>query len=918
MAGVPVTVPTTGSTIAAEALGTDHYQLVKLVGGQAGSSQPIPGDSSRGLMVQWTSAMPVSVSVSVSGTVSVSGLIPVSGTVTVNTAPTVAGASVTIQQGVSVSAQISGTVTVNTAPTVAGASVTIQQGASVSAQVSGTVSVLNGASVTIQQGASVAVAVSITGTTAGAAQAIQGTTGQPAAGVFGAVVRVAESAQVSGTLTVNTAPTVAGASVTVQQGISVSAVVSGTVTALGISTEVSGTVSVAGVLYSTTAPASNVSGLLVRVAGGQDATGNPVFISGTITGGNATTVVSGTVTVNTAPTVAGASVTIQQGVSVSAVVSGTVSLANVVPVTTAASVSVSGIPVWLNPTQAVSAVVSGTVTALGISTEVSGTVSVSGILYLTTAPASNASAILVRIAGGQAATGNPVRISGTVDVAGGGTEVSGTVTVNGNLSTLSTLLGTVNVNVVAGGAGGGSITTATPASNFSAQVVRLAGGQDATAPPVWVTGTVAEVHVTTTQNAATGVRVWLAPTQTMNRISTVVQVGTLLGTVDVNIAGNGVGALLVTAGAANSLVVSVADGTVQVVGQVQVSGTVNVNPVAAASIKISGVTPVTTAASVSVGGFPVWLNPTQAVSVNPGASVTIQQGASVSLPALAGVSASSTIPASNVLALPIRIVGGQDATAPPVFISGTVTPVDGASVTARVSGTVTVGNGVSVTIQQGASVSAVVSGTVTALGTVTVNGTVSVAAGASVTVVAAGTRYQKAAPGAALVWGQSGGTSSASGPSVAYSISINAMANGSGAQGTYADLGAAYDQEYNVWLQVEMGLIPTIGSVAELYLANSFDGTIWPGLVVGTATTYPATVANNKRQLGPPVVQLVAVGISSTVQRQQPVVWRPAARYVAPVLVNLLGPTIANQATASDNGFRIILEPRRMKEQDSA
>src|SRR5205814_908196 len=100
---------------------------------------------------------------------------------------------------------------------------------------------------------------------------------------------------VSGTVTVNIAPTVAGVSVTIQQGVSVIANVSGTVTA---------------VLPGSTTGSSGVSGVLVWL---------------------------------------GAS----QTVLVSTQVSGTVSLLNVVPVTTAASVSVTGLPVWLNPTQGI-------------------------------------------------------------------------------------------------------------------------------------------------------------------------------------------------------------------------------------------------------------------------------------------------------------------------------------------------------------------------------------------------------------------------------------------------------------------------------------------------------------------------------------------------------------------------------------
>jgi hypothetical protein len=45
------------------------------------------------------------------------------------------------------------------------------------------------------------------------------------------------------------------------------------------------------------------------------------------------------------------------------------------------------------------------------------------------------------------------------------------------------------------------------------------------------------------------------------------------------------------------------------------------------------------------------------------------------------------------------------------------------------------------------------------------------------------------------------------------------------------------------------------------------------------------------------------------VQRQNAVIIRPTARYVAPVIDNNLGQAIRNETTATDNDSRLILIP---------
>jgi hypothetical protein len=56
-------------------------------------------------------------------------------------------------------------------------------------------------------------------------------------------------------------------------------------------------------------------------------------------------------------------------------------------------------------------------------------------------------------------------------------------------------------------------------------------------------------------------------------------------------------------------------------------------------------------------------------------------------------------------------------------------------------------------------------------------------------------------------------------------------------------------------------------------------------------------------------VSLIATNDGNAEQVQNPVIWRPSGRYVAPVVDNNLGQAFRDQATASNNLSRIILVP---------
>lgn len=169
--------------------------------------------------------------------------------------------------------------------------------------------------------------------------------------------------------------------------------------------------------------------------------------------------------------------------------------------------------------------------------------------------------------------------------------------------------------------------------------------------------------------------------------------------------------------------------------------------------------------------------------------------------------------------------------------------------------------------------------------------------------------YLKASQGTAVIWGESG----ASG--VTKTLTLDALANAAGRMGASADLSATWDQDYLVYLYIETGTAPTAGNTVELYMACSYDNSVWPGKVTGSDAAYPTTVANNKLQLE--LVQvLVATGDSNTTLVQAPTLWRPKGRYVTPVVVNLLGQAIRNETTDSDNDSRVILVPYKSSIED--
>ena len=170
--------------------------------------------------------------------------------------------------------------------------------------------------------------------------------------------------------------------------------------------------------------------------------------------------------------------------------------------------------------------------------------------------------------------------------------------------------------------------------------------------------------------------------------------------------------------------------------------------------------------------------------------------------------------------------------------------------------------------------------------------------------------YFKWGQGTPIIWGHTGGSG------VTLAMDANNLANGSGRMGAYADLGALWDQEYQLHLWGETGTAPTAGNPLEAYLAWSYDATNWPGKVDGTNAAYPTTVAANKLQLGLPALILPATADANTVLKRNPVIIRAKTRYVAPVIINLFGQSLRNQGTPANNGTRLILVPNKSSIED--
>lgn len=163
--------------------------------------------------------------------------------------------------------------------------------------------------------------------------------------------------------------------------------------------------------------------------------------------------------------------------------------------------------------------------------------------------------------------------------------------------------------------------------------------------------------------------------------------------------------------------------------------------------------------------------------------------------------------------------------------------------------------------------------------------------------------------GTPIVFGEASGT--IGGLAVTNTLSLDALADGSGRMSAEADLGADLPDFLLVEFYVETGTAPTAGNTAEAYLAFSRDGTNYPAGVTGSDGAWPGDGNEDewKLQLGAPAVQLVATNDGTTVQMQQPRRIPVQGRYIVAVVDNNLGQAFRDEATASNNGSGVVVTP---------
>lgn len=173
--------------------------------------------------------------------------------------------------------------------------------------------------------------------------------------------------------------------------------------------------------------------------------------------------------------------------------------------------------------------------------------------------------------------------------------------------------------------------------------------------------------------------------------------------------------------------------------------------------------------------------------------------------------------------------------------------------------------------------------------------------------------YTRWTPGTAIVWGESG----ASG--VTKTLSFDALASGSARMGASADLGATVPTHILVEARNESGTAPTAGGANDTYLAWSSDNTNWPAGVSGSDGAWPSDGNEDEwaKQLGAPVLSVVATNDGTTVQGQNGVLVPVRGRYVVPILDVNWDQALRDEVTATNNDSRIVITPMTLTQEDS-
>jgi len=162
--------------------------------------------------------------------------------------------------------------------------------------------------------------------------------------------------------------------------------------------------------------------------------------------------------------------------------------------------------------------------------------------------------------------------------------------------------------------------------------------------------------------------------------------------------------------------------------------------------------------------------------------------------------------------------------------------------------------------------------------------------------------------GTPIVFGEASGT--IGGQAVTATLSLDALASGSGRMSAEADLGADLPEELLVIPFAETGTAPTAGGTVDFYLAGSHDGTNYPGGCTGADGAWPSDGNEDewRVQLGQ-AFSLIATNDGNVVQMQQPYRTKPPGRYLVAVCDNNLSQALRDEATASNNGSGLVVYP---------
>lgn len=159
--------------------------------------------------------------------------------------------------------------------------------------------------------------------------------------------------------------------------------------------------------------------------------------------------------------------------------------------------------------------------------------------------------------------------------------------------------------------------------------------------------------------------------------------------------------------------------------------------------------------------------------------------------------------------------------------------------------------------------------------------------------------------GTPIVFGEAG----ASG--VTKTLSLDGLAAGSARMSASFDLGADVPDEVIVEARMESGSAPTAGGAIDVYIAWSSDNSNWPGGVTGSDGAWPSDGNEDEwaKQLGPPVLSVIASNDGTTIQRQGPRRIPAKARYGVVVVDNNWDQALRDETTATDNDSRVVITP---------